>query len=82
MVRQAAVEADSGPRDVRYGFEWGGAPPLKMRLKVEINTREHVAVLGYTRRSFSGWVDAGARYGSWGMPRQVGLEVTRRFGAR
>ena len=25
---------------------------------------------------------ASARYGSWGMPRQVGLEVTRRFGAR
>ncbi len=24
----------------------------------------------------------GARLGSWGMPRQVGLEVTRRFGAR
>ena len=37
----------------RYSFESGGAPPLKMRLKVEINTREHVAVLGHTRRSFS-----------------------------
>lgn len=37
----------------RYGFESGGAPPLKMRLKVEINTREHVAVLGYTTRLFS-----------------------------
>lgn len=37
----------------RYGFESGGAPPMKMRLKVEINTREHVAVLGYTERAFS-----------------------------
>ena len=37
----------------RYGFESGGAPPMKMRLKVEINTREHVAVLGHTKRSFS-----------------------------
>ena len=37
----------------RYSFESGGAPPVKMRLKVEINTREHVAVLGYTTRSFS-----------------------------
>ena len=37
----------------RYGFESGGAAPLKMRLKVEINTREHVAVLGHTTRSFS-----------------------------
>ena len=24
----------------------------------------------------------GARYGSWGPARQVGLEVTRRFGTR
>lgn len=37
----------------RYRFESGGAPPMKMRLKVEINTREHVAVLGYTERAFS-----------------------------
>ena len=36
----------------RYSFESDGAPPLKMRLKVEINTREHVAVIGRTRRSF------------------------------
>ena len=36
----------------RYGFESGGAPPMRMRLKVEINTREHVAVLGHTKCSF------------------------------
>ena len=36
----------------RFGFESGGAPPMRMRLKVEINTREHVAVLGHTKRSF------------------------------
>ena len=37
----------------RYVFESGGTPPMKLRLKVEINTREHAAVLGYTKRSFS-----------------------------
>ena len=37
----------------RYGFESGGAPPMRMRVKVEINTREHLAVLGYTSRSLS-----------------------------
>ena len=26
---------------------------MRMRLKVEINTREHVAMLGYAKRSFS-----------------------------
>ena len=29
-----------------------------------------------------GSATSGARLGTWGMPRQVGLEVTRRFGAR
>ena len=37
----------------RYGFESGGAPPMRMRVKVEINTREHLAVLGHTSRSLS-----------------------------
>ena len=37
----------------RYGFESGALPAMKMRLKVEINTREHMAVLGHAKRSFS-----------------------------
>lgn len=37
----------------RYGFESGGAPPMKMRLKVEINTREHMAILGHAEHLFS-----------------------------
>lgn len=37
----------------RYALESGGVPSMKMRLKLEINTREHVAVLGYGTRSFS-----------------------------
>ena len=48
----------------RYAFESGGTPRMKMRLKVEINTREHMAVLGYTTRSFgvrSRWFERTAR---------------------
>jgi len=37
----------------RYSFDSGGAPPMKLRLKIEINTREHMAVLGYTERPFT-----------------------------
>ena len=36
----------------RYGFESSSVPPLRMRLKVEINAREHLAVLGHTKRAF------------------------------
>ncbi len=37
----------------RYRFESSGSPAMRLRLKIEINTREHVAVLGHTKRSYS-----------------------------
>ena len=37
-----------------FGFRfWSeGVPAIRLRLKVEINTREHFAVLGYAKRTF------------------------------
>ena len=36
-----------------YRFLSEDVPAMKLRLKVEINTREHFAVLGFTKRGFS-----------------------------
>ena len=36
-----------------YRFLSEDAPAMRLRLKVEINTREHFSVLGFTRRAFS-----------------------------
>lgn len=36
-----------------YRFLSEDVPAMRLRLKVEINTREHLAVLGFTKRSFS-----------------------------
>ena len=36
-----------------YRFWSEDIPAMKLRLKVEINTREHFAVLGFTKRAFS-----------------------------
>ncbi len=36
-----------------YRFQSEDVPALRLRLKVEINTREHLAVLGFTKRPFS-----------------------------
>ena len=36
-----------------YWFLSEDAPAMKLRLKVEINAREHLAVLGFTKRAFS-----------------------------
>jgi len=35
-----------------YRFDSEGSPPIPLRLKVEINTREHFAVKGFTSTSF------------------------------
>ena len=43
-----------------YRFESEDAPPIPLRLKVEINSREHFAVYGFTRMPFevsSRWFD-------------------------
>jgi len=37
----------------RYSFESSGTPPVKLRLKIEINTREHLSLLGYKTCPFS-----------------------------
>ena len=36
-----------------YRFMSEDVPAIRLRLKVEINTREHLAVYGFARRSFS-----------------------------
>jgi predicted nucleotidyltransferase component of viral defense system len=36
-----------------YRFDSEGQPPIRLRLKVEINTREHFAVFGFERQKFS-----------------------------
>lgn len=36
-----------------YRFESENTPPMRMRLKVEINTREHFSILGFERIPFS-----------------------------
>lgn len=35
-----------------YHFDSQDQPPFKLRLKIEINTREHFSILGFVRRNF------------------------------
>jgi hypothetical protein len=46
---QAGRQLKEGRVCLLYRFESEDAPPLKLRLKVEINTREHFAKLGVVR---------------------------------
>ena len=42
-----------GLTTMTYRFLSEESPPVHLRLKLEINTREHVSVLGYVRKNFS-----------------------------
>ena len=50
---KARWKQSQGRVTLGYRFESEDVPAMRLRLKVEINTREHFAVLGFTKRAFS-----------------------------
>ena len=50
---EARWQQSQGRVTFDYRFLSEDAPAMRLRLKVEINTREHFAVFGFTRRAFS-----------------------------
>ena len=50
---QAQWKQSRGRVTFGYRFWSEDVPAMRLRLKVEINTREHFAVLGFTKRAFS-----------------------------
>ena len=61
-----------------YRFETTTKPVQMMRLKVEINTREHFAVLGIQRRPFvvnSPWFSGNADIGAYSIEEMLGTKL-------
>ena len=50
---QARWNQSEGRVTFSYRFQSEDMPPVRLRLKVEINTREHFSVLGFTKRRYS-----------------------------
>ena len=50
---EARWKQSQGRVTLKYRFQSEDVPAMRLRLKVEINTREHVAVLGFTKCPFS-----------------------------
>ena len=60
----------------RFGSE--DTPPLSMRLKIEINSREHFTVLGHTRHTFevaSRWHKGTAQVHSYSLDELLGTKL-------
>ena len=61
-----------------YRFSSEGPPPLPMRLKVEVNTREHLSVLGYEERQFevdSRWFSGSASVQTYPLDELLGTKL-------
>jgi predicted nucleotidyltransferase component of viral defense system len=61
-----------------YRFPSEDAPPLRLRLKVEINSREHFSVYGFTREPFavsSRWVNGACEIGTYALDELLGTKM-------
>lgn len=61
-----------------YRFPSEDTPPIKMRLKVEINSREHFAVHGFVRRPFhvqSRWFDGKCEIPTYELDELLGTKL-------
>jgi len=63
---------------LRYRFLAEGEPPIKLRLKVEINTREHFTVFGLQEHPFpvrSRWFEGEATIQGYSLDEQLGTKL-------
>lgn len=61
-----------------YRFESEDTPPIPLKLKVEINSREHFAVYGFTRVPFavsSRWFEGGCEIGTYALDELLGTKL-------
>lgn len=61
-----------------YRFDSEDTPPLRLRLKVEINSREHFAVYGFTREPFavsSRWFQGACNISTYDLDELLGTKL-------
>ena len=61
-----------------YRFDSEDAPPIRLRLKVEVNSREHFSVYGITRVPFtvsSRWFEGDCEIGSYELEELLGTKL-------
>ena len=75
---QPKRKAGEGRFTLYYRFETTGAPVVRARVKLEINTREHFAVHGFTTRRFevdNRWYSGTVDVATYTMPELLGTKL-------
>lgn len=71
-------KAGHGRFTLYYRFETSFTPVVRMRVKLEINTREHFAAHGFSRRKFTvanDWFDGTADIETYPLPELLGTKL-------
>ena len=71
-------KAAHGRFTLDYRFETTAAPVVRMRVKLEINTREHFTIHGVARRGFAvanPWFSGGANVTTYRLPELLGTKL-------
>jgi len=61
-----------------YRIDSEDAPPIRLRLKVEINSREHFSIFGFTKERFavqSRWFEGAAEIPTYGLDELLGTKL-------
>ena len=78
LAGRAALETERRSCHLRLSFDSEDTPPIRLRLKVEINSREHFAVHGFTSVPFavsSRWFEGSCQITSYALDELLGTKL-------
>lgn len=75
---EPTVKQKANNNTLVYRFNSEGVTPVSLRLKIEINCREHFSVLGYTTKEFSvntGWFKGSCNISTYHLEEMIGTKI-------
>lgn len=78
FLGEPTVKQKANNNTLVYRFDSESATPVSLRLKIEINCREHFSVLGYTTKDFSvntGWFKGSCNIQTYRLEEMIGTKV-------
>jgi predicted nucleotidyltransferase component of viral defense system len=78
FLGEPTVKQKANNNTLVYRFNSESVTPVSLRLKIEINCREHFSVLGYTSKEFSvntGWYNGKCQIQTYHLEEMIGTKV-------
>jgi predicted nucleotidyltransferase component of viral defense system len=78
FLGEPTVKQKANNNTLVYRFNSESVTPVSLRLKIEINCREHFSVLGYTTKEFSintGWFKGSCNISTYHLEEMIGTKI-------